>query len=48
MNTQNFKPIPEFENYGISKDGIVINFKKKQRIKNILQIKMDIIGQDFA
>lgn len=33
MNTQNFKPIPEFENYGISKDGIIINFKRNKELK---------------
>lgn len=28
-----YKPIPEFENYGISKDGIIINLKRQKELK---------------
>lgn len=33
MNINDFKPIPEFENYGISKNGVVINFKRQKELK---------------
>ena len=28
-----YKPIPEFENYGISKDGVIINLKRQKELK---------------
>lgn len=33
MNINDFKPIPEFENYGISKSGVIINFKRQKELK---------------